>query len=141
MPFSLGSPRKIHSAVRTISLRPSFPRSLNVADDYLCSLHISSPNLLETIDVINLKCHSTVRHPLLSHPTKVEGFSVHIGNSPLKPFSSLKQSHCTTHPKRLNANIGLVSAPIAENLLMQTSCLHFSMVVSFTPPFIVFLPV
>lgn len=83
-----GVPQKIHSVVRTISFRPSFPRSLDVADDYLCSLRISSPDLLETINVITLKCHSTVRHPLLPRPTKVEVLSLHIGNSPVKSFQA-----------------------------------------------------
>lgn len=81
-------PQKIHSIVRMISFRPNFPRSLNVADDYLCSLHISSPDLLETINVINFEVsiYVTLQTTILPppHPTKVGVLSLHTGSSLLK---------------------------------------------------------
>lgn len=74
-----------------ISFRPNFPRSLNVADDYLCSLHISPPDLLETVNIINFEVSiyvalQMVTLPPQPNPTKVGVLSLHVGNSLLKSF-------------------------------------------------------
>ena len=82
-------PQKIHFVVKRISFRPSFPGSLNVADDYLCFLHISSPDLLETLNATNFEMSIYVTLQtitLLSHLTKVGVLSLHIGNNLLKSF-------------------------------------------------------
>lgn len=91
MSFSLKWPQKIYSAVRMISFRPNFPKSLNVADDYFCALHISPPDLLEIVNVINFEVSIYVALYKLSpspHPTKVGILSLHIENSLLKSFQA-----------------------------------------------------
>lgn len=122
MSFSLRWPQKIHSAVRMISFRPNFPRSLNVADEYLCSFHISPPDLLETVNVINFE--ESVYVPLqtttLPPSNKGWGFKFARWKQPVKVFSSLKQSHCTTHQAGLDTNVSLTSAQTVANFLMQT---------------------
>lgn len=81
----------MHSAVRMISFRPNFPRSLNVANDYLCSLVVSPPDLLETVNVINFEVSiyvvlQIVTLPSPCNPAKVGVLCLHIGDSLLKSF-------------------------------------------------------
>lgn len=77
--------------------------------------------------LLTLKCHSTIRRLLPPNPTKVGVLSLHLGNSQLKVFSSLKQSHCTAHQEGLNANISLYFCPnscepLNENFLAAFLC-------------------
>lgn len=108
----------MHSAVRMISFRPNFPRSLNVADDYLCSLHISPPDLLETVNVINFEVsiyvalQTGVRLPPSPDPTEVGILKFAHWKQAVKVFSSLQQfaeckhqsDFCPNSSKPLNAN-------------------------------------
>lgn len=83
---------------QVISLRCSFPRSLNVADEDLCSLHISPPVFLEPVNVINFEVSiyvalQTVPLPPSPNPTEVGVFNFAHWKQPVKVFSSLQQSH------------------------------------------------
>lgn len=140
MSFSLKWPQKIYSPVRMISFRPNVPKSLNVADDYFCAFHISPPDLLEIVNVINFEVSIYVALQTVTLPSSNKGWDFKFAHwkQPVKVFSSSKQYHCSRHQEGLNANISLISAPAAANLSMQTSWLHFSVTESFILPSIFF---
>lgn len=121
MSFSPGWPQKIHSTVRTISFRPNFPTSWSAVDEYLCSLHISPTDWLETVNVINFEVsiYVTLQTVTLPPPPSNKGWGFKFAHwkQPAKFFSILKQSHCTTHQEGLNVNISLLSAQTVANLL------------------------
>lgn len=103
MSFSLRWPPKIHSTVRMISFRPNLPRLWSVADEYLCSLHISLPDWLETVNVINFEVSIYVSLQTVTlppNPAKVGILSLHIGNSLLKSFQAWNNSPTAQHIRR-----------------------------------------
>ena len=142
MSFSLRWPPKIRSTVRMISFRPNFPRLWSVADDYLCSLHISLPDWLETVNVINFEVsiYVSLRTVTLPPPSsKGWDFKFAHWKQPVKVFSSLEQqSHCTTHQEGLNVNISLLSAQTVANFSNFLAVFQYSHIIYTTFDFFFF---